>query len=325
MSDVFEEMERRRPAELVMLYELEPEVRDVIVEGNGDKAFIDWFLSEADDNGKLIRVYPVSDRVYIPDSEVIESGYMAGERGRVIRLAEILQDIAPRCDSALLIADADYASIGLDKKPRLPGLLFTDYASMESYVLSELVIEKLLRVVLSAPGEITARTLIQEIRQGLVASFIIGACLRESKSGKAISPKAPDKIPLAVPCPTETVREIFRISLQDEYRHYSLDALVDRYNELQKMVSDDVRHFARGHDIGSFIVKYLKVRCKKVFTREEGKRRGLQLPELLELVLMSCLEHSKLGQERLFQNIERWLSLGREAIDLDPRTITTCA
>ncbi|MGC0383263.1 hypothetical protein [Streptomyces sp. SAI-129] len=325
MTNSFEEMERRQPAELVTLYELEPEVRDVIVEGNNDKAFFDWYLSQVDHRGNLVRVYAVSDRVHLPDHEVTEGGHLAGQRGRVIRLAEILHDLAPACRSAIMVADSDYASIGLDKKPDIPGLLFTDYTSLESYTLSPGVIEKLLRVTLSAPEEVTAPMLLSAIERPLVATFLIGACLREAKTGVTTSPKATERIPLASTCPITVVREVFRISLQAKVKEFSIDQLIGRYEELEKTVKDDFRDFVRGHDIAPFIVKFLKAHCKRVFTREEGRRRGLQSPEMLELVMMSCVDYQSLRSEKLFSSIELWLAVDQITIDTEPPEATACA
>ncbi|MGW6744521.1 hypothetical protein ACWGDX_27975 [Streptomyces sp. NPDC055025] len=324
MTDPFEDMERRQPAELVTLYELEPEVRDVIVEGSNDKAFFDWYLSHIKHQGKLVRVYAVGDRAYLSDGEVLDGGYVAGERGRVARLAEVLNNLAPDCTSALMIADSDYASIALDKKPEIPGLLFTDYASLESYTLSNHTIDKLLRVTFAAPAEISASILLQAIKDPLTASFLIGACLREANTGSAISPRAVDRIPLASPCPPDVIREVFRISLQGKVKEFPVDNLTQRYEELKKAVTDDFRNFARGHDIAHFIVKFLKENCKRVFTKEEGRRRGLQTPELLELALMSCLEYQRLRSEKLFADVELWLS-GSSATESEPPEAAACA
>ncbi|MEV5953491.1 hypothetical protein AB0M11_06840 [Streptomyces sp. NPDC051987] len=323
-TEPFEDMERRQPAELVTLYELEPEVRDVIVEGSNDKAFFDWYLSQIDHRGNLIRVYAVGDRVYLPDGEVLDGGHTAGERGRVVRLAEILNDLAPDCTSALMIADSDYASIALDKKPEIPGLFFTDYASLESYTLSDHVIDKLLRVVFAAPAEISAPMVLRAIKDPLTASFLIGACLREADTGAAISPKAVDRIPLATPCPDDVIREVFRISLKEKAREISVDNLTRRYGELRKSVTDDFRNFVRGHDIAHFVVKFLKENCKRVFTKEDGRRRGLQSPELLEIALMSCLEYQKLRSEKLFAAVELWLSRA-SATESEPPGAAACA
>ncbi|MFC4034048.1 hypothetical protein ACFO3J_21590 [Streptomyces polygonati] len=302
-----DEMELRQPAELATLYELEPDIRDIIVEGYNDKSYVDWFLSHVDNHGLLIRTYPVGDRVYITDSDVSDAGYLTGARGRVIYLAQLLVDIAPDCHSALLIADADYASIGLDSSPRIPGLRYTDYASLESYALTEKVLEKMLRVVFSAPDSITGRDLIAEIRPGLEAMFLISVCLRETNVGVSVSAKAVDHVPLGVECPKDAVVEIFRTSLRENIRAHKPADLWNRFVELRKLILEDIRSFSRGHDIAVFIVKFLKRKCPRVFTKEDGRRRGLQDSSLLELALMSCLEYDEIRNEALFLHIEQWL------------------
>ncbi|GAA2841886.1 hypothetical protein GCM10010441_77480 [Kitasatospora paracochleata] len=300
--------ELRKPDELAMLYELEPEVRDIIVEGKGDKNFYEWFISEGQMNG-LVKVYAAADRVYLPDSELIENGMIAGERNRVLRLSNLLSTMKVSPSSVRLVIDMDLGSIGLDPVSENPYLLYTDFSAVELYAFNEKTIFKLLRVGLGAPDDVTAKDLIESIQPALVALFIIRACLRESRIGAKMPPNAIEGV---YGCNDlhGAAGEVFRLALDRVPRQrregVTRESLLADFCRLEEMVQGDVRHFINGHDISVAIIHYVKLRCRSVFNAEG--RRVLQAAPVLEILLMGLVDRDGLKSYPLFSSITAWLT-----------------
>ncbi len=70
---------RTPPSELRVLYEVQPDVRDVIVEGRVDRRLVSWYLHER--GGGRARVYAVDDRI----DSVLD---LAGLQSRQARLRD---------------------------------------------------------------------------------------------------------------------------------------------------------------------------------------------------------------------------------------------
>ncbi|SDS55124.1 hypothetical protein SAMN05216371_8331 [Streptomyces sp. TLI_053] len=301
------EMElRRRPEELATLYFLEPEIRDVIVEGRGDRNFFTWFVSETPSRG-LVRVYAVSDRVDLPDSELIKYGLLTGQRSRVLHLSNVLSELGVDSGAARLVMDADLVSIGLDADAENDLLLRTDFSALEAYAFNERTMNKLLRMGLGAPETVTAADVLTAVTPGLVTLFLIRACLRESGCGAAVPNKAFEKIFSATSLPI-TVGEIFQDALNGtgkaERGATTKESLLKRFGELEKLVTGDPRHFVNGHDISELVVQFLKARCKSVFNRDTT--RTYQAGPSLELLLMGKVDLNDL-RHPLFEKLEQWL------------------
>ncbi|WP_162871562.1 DUF4435 domain-containing protein [Kitasatospora cineracea] len=290
-----------------MLYELEPEVRDIIVEGRGDKNFFEWFISEEPSNG-LVKVYAVSDRVHVPDSDLINNGMITGERNRVLHLSNLLSSMKVSPSSVKLIIDADLSSIGLDPISDNSHLLYTDFSAIEVYAFSERTIFKLLRVGLGAPGHVTAKDLIESIRPALISLFIVRACLRESRIGAKIPTRAIEEIH-GCNDPHRAVEEIFRLALdrvpKQKREGVTRESLLANFRELENKISGDSRHFINGHDISVAIIHYLKKNCRSVFNVEG--RRELQAAPVMEILLMGLVDRSELKGHPLFLSISSWL------------------
>ncbi|MCZ2527769.1 hypothetical protein [Streptomyces sp. HB2AG] len=304
MSD---ESERRTVEELITLYELHPEIKDIFVEGRSDRNFLESHLPE-DTDEILVKIYAISDRVAIPDGELIAEGLLTGERSRVLWLAQQLSKRMPEHSSAAFVVDKDFASLEADTSTNVHGLQYTDYSSMEAYALSERPISKLLRVSLGAPPYITASSLISAIKPALVSLFLIRLCLRESGTGAKIPAKILAKWELDELLPQRLV-EIFRTALHqlpvNERGSATAESLCAQYVEYKGKVEDDFRHFVNGHDVSRVIVRFLKLECSSVFNSES--RRAFQDPAVLEVLLMSCVETVDLNSERLFRVLGDWV------------------
>ncbi len=99
---------RRTIDELVARYELEPELRDIYVEGHLDRSIIDWFLSRK--NISDVKVYEI-DTIEVPAELVEEKSVATGNKGRVIALCCELQDRIRRTLSVMCVIDRDFDHI----------------------------------------------------------------------------------------------------------------------------------------------------------------------------------------------------------------------
>ncbi|WP_405473079.1 hypothetical protein [Streptomyces canus] len=296
--------------ELITLYELEPDVRDIFVEGRSDRNFlIENLLDE--DAAILCSIYDVSDRVEIPDGELMDAGLLVGKRGRILWLARQLSQRIPGHASAALVADKDYASLDADVKDEIHGLVYTDYSAMEAYALNERTISKLLRVTLGAPEYVTPASLISAIKPSLISLFVIRLCLRESGTGATIPEKTLHKWDLDDNSESR-IREVFRLAInnlpRDRRNGQTPDLLYSSYAAYRKKVGAEYLDYVNGHDVSLAIVRFLKAECTQVFNSDG--RRPLQAPEVLEVVMMSCIEKSHLDSFPMFQTLRRWVKSG---------------
>ncbi|MFF4540873.1 hypothetical protein [Streptomyces aureus] len=308
--------------ELITLYMVAPDVQDIFTEGRSDRNFLQEHLL-GEDMPALCTVYAVSDRVHIPDGELISSGLMVGERGRILWLARQLAEKCPKHSSAILVADKDFASLGADAGEDIHGLLYTDYSSMEAYALNERTISKLLRISLGVPDYVTPSMLISAIKQALVSLFLIRLLLRDSGTGATIPPKMLSKWDIDDQSESK-VKEVLRLALQGisagERNGVTPDSLYLQYAEYERGLGEEFRNYINGHDVSLAIVRFLKAECGQVFNRDG--RRALQDPEVLEVVMMSCVEKSHVDAEPMFQALQKWVQSeaqnAKEEIDVQP-------
>ena len=143
-------MERRRIEEWAALYELEPTLKDVFVEGPTDRAFVRTVLEHLELDA--VQVYDI-DAVDVPVELLRESGLDEGNRGRVIATAIHLERVSAvdLTHRVCCIADADSEA---GAHPRIQGslLLYTDYTSMQLYSYSSSTLQRYFdQVVLGMP------------------------------------------------------------------------------------------------------------------------------------------------------------------------------
>lgn len=139
-------MEQRRTLEEVYrLYSLEPDLRDVYVEGSSDKYFVDWYLHRKDI--KNVTVYNV-DLIDIPDEILAKHTLPVGSnRSRVIALSCELAGRQAEQRRVLCVIDRDYEDYCPACKIN-PYLALTDGNSLELYSLTPSVVKKFLMVTL---------------------------------------------------------------------------------------------------------------------------------------------------------------------------------
>ena len=139
---------RRKIGELIARYELEPELRDLFVEGPRDQEIYSWYLENS--GYKNVAVFEI-ETVEIPHDVLASHGLSSGNRARVIALALELDKQFPellryvRC-----IADSDFDFI-FTFRIDANHLLYTDYTSIDLYTSNEVLLAKVMRLSFNMP------------------------------------------------------------------------------------------------------------------------------------------------------------------------------
>jgi len=159
-------MEPRTIEELLALYELEPALKDVFVEGPTDRAFVESVLRYAG----LVNVQVNEiELVDIPDPVLARIATCSGKRQRVIALAIELERASASDLTRRVCCDAD-ADEEAGRTPAVVGalLLYTDFTSVQLYAYSPDVLQRYLDlVVLGFPlrAEATLRLMEPVLRE----------------------------------------------------------------------------------------------------------------------------------------------------------------
>lgn len=159
---------RKKLAEVVMRYRLEPTINDFIVEGDTDLNFFTWFFESL--NIKGVSFYKI-ETFEISGQELFSAGLQNNNRDRIIYLARKLsQDL--KCDERVLTCaiDQDFDLPDADRENKF--ISFTDLHSLESYYFDEGVIRKFLRLVLGDRNTAVEST-INQLLETLNALYLI--------------------------------------------------------------------------------------------------------------------------------------------------------
>lgn len=282
--------ERRTVAELVVRYELEPQLTDIYVEGPSDAALISWFLKR---HSRRWRVYSIQT-VDVPTNLVRELGLDDGERGRILALSTVLErelrdvvGIRP-----LFIADRDLDYVLGSTRPVSTLCLLTDFTSMELYGYDEGVLEKLLAVFLRVRG-ITAREVMEALRPALVELFLIRAALYQGQTGIGIIDGFTNCCTHRAGVVALDTKELVRRSINASRvstRPMAETVLVVA-NQLKRKLPPDTRLAIHGHDFTRLLAWLLSSHVSgQQFRQEEVIRRALFI----------CLEVADLEKYPLF-------------------------
>jgi len=163
---------RKKLDELVVTYELHPELRDVIVEGAEDKVLVQHYLHER--NIANVFVYCVGERIAM-DAGDVDDDLTSGVRGYIVTAARYFAEAlegtgAEHC--VTFIVDRDWSWIAGEEDPQEATLLLTDFASIEMYAWTESALDKLLRIGLHCPKDMKAQDVMARLEPMLVLLFL---------------------------------------------------------------------------------------------------------------------------------------------------------
>ena len=278
---------RRSMEELVARYELEPELRDIYVEGRADSMFFQWFLERS---GKPnAAVYEIGT-VNVPYDVLHKHGLDDGERGRVIGLALELDRKLLHPHQVTCIADKDFDTI-LGKEYSCSSLLLTDYSSLEMYAFNERNMGKFISLVVRTDA-VTPTNLINKLHPVLQSVFLIRAAAISLDLGLSL-------IPFTKCCECRKgnlnfdVEEFLKRSLTSSGKWGQRDDLVARIASMRTSLGKEIRLYIRGHDLSHLLLQYLSsLQSERLFNAE-----------LIERSLLGCLEYHDLVKEKLFADL----------------------
>jgi len=285
-------VERKTIEELAALYEFEPTIRDVIVEGADDCSLVQWYAKHR--CSRLFSVIEI-DAIDVPIDFVNRFGLDVGNRGRVMALSYFLDKTLhdDSRDCVTLIVDNDYDRL-LGISCEIEFLLTTDFTCLEMYLFDEDIFDKLISVVLGG-ATITAVTGLRTL-SGVLKRFwllkITNHVLGFSMSW--INFKRTCRISgFNIEFDEETFIDRYLIT---NGRKREKKLFIQRRDELATQIDQDARHAMDGHHFMELTRWYLRN-----YVRD---RKPLSDQRTFERAFFGCLELSKLDQFELFQSIK---------------------
>ena len=273
------------------LFELHPELREIIVEGRVDAAIVSWFATQS---GLNCDVFGVDDRVDVPSDVVRASGQSVGNRGEVIALARALNSEAGRLRRQLIcIADADFDHLtGTRYDDEL--LLLTDVATLELYVVAPSSLERFHSLFLRNHPPIDLYTTVKMFLPALVDVFLVRHIIGRFDSPPPMISRIESCIfkrgsTLVADVPELIRRCVTELRLSRE----EVESLASDVEDLNKKVVGDVRKYVNWHDFARLLIRVLEL------------RNDLAKTDVIERALTTCLDYGDVKDQPLFVEILR--------------------
>jgi len=281
--------DQRTIEELITLYELEPQLRDIYVEGPTDVSFIGWFLDQVGkDNVIVYDISTVDISVQVIQSHSLENN----NRDRVIALAiELESRLVEPTIQVTCIVDRDFDLI-LNKEYECNLLLFTDYTSIEMYLYCEKCLDKFINLYLRgfpfSAGYLLARlsSVLQEVFLIRLANKLLGLELEWMTFERCCHVDRGEVVFDADVFVTRYLNKNSVLERQGEFR-----SVVDTW---RSKLTNESRCQMHGHDFISLLAWYIA---------KHGVNSKLARPEIVERTLFSCIELKQIADERLFQSL----------------------
>ena len=288
---------RRTISELATLYELEPDIRDVVVEGIDDRVLIKWYLNHRCD-------VPVSiigvDSIEVPSELLTKYDLNEGNRGRALAVAfelnEILDGASAKCCTVIYDSDLDAIK---NTSINIGNVLNTDFASLEMYLFDVGAIAKFTNVVLMIQ-DFDHVSAMDHLRKVLVRLWLIKAAnhLLDFRMTWISFDKVCKFNALEITFDENEFinRYLMRNSKLDEAEKFKA-----KIAEIESKLTADARHHMDGH--------HFLVLCRLYF-RKFVKENGVLNDERgFERAFFGCLELGYLDQFPLFQHLLRRIAL----------------
>jgi hypothetical protein len=282
--------------ELNTLYGLEPDLRDVFVEGTIDKAFLDWYVHRK--KWPNVSVYPV-DLVEIPDALLKSYGLpLRSKRSRLIALSRELVRLRPvrRRIMCIIDRDSDDQAFVADANPYL---YCTDGNALELYALTPAVMEKFLLVCLGG-FPLSVDNLMTQVVSILQRLYVIRQATRSLGRGMEWIPFN-KYVFVDGSAITFRERDFVRAYLQKNNRWASRERFLQAIDEEARKLNPDPRRSIRGHDLSELLRRIL-LKLKK--TRVFGN------VETVEGCLMTAIEVNDLEDQSLFVALKDNMNAG---------------
>lgn len=276
------DLPKRKIEELVALYQLNPRVSDIFVEGETDRDLIGWYFDAI--NKKDVSVNEIST-IEIP----VEWG---GNKEKVIRLArELCKELPDRAYRVLCVVDKD-----IDEYTRAlrqyKYLMYTDFACMEGFFLTRQKFRKFCRLYFGDELLLAGRrwTEFVQILQTVFMIRVVKTKVMEDSRWITFSRCCKINGVSMRLNQEEFCRRLLlangELKRKTEFLH-EVDTLV-------KATNGDYRNRIHGHDMLELLSWYAKKR---------GKNRWLYNVDKLHRSLMASVEEADLADTILFKKL----------------------
>lgn len=292
MTEVLDIQELNRTLEEIFLrYELEPDIKDLYVEGVNDKKFIDWFLNLKE--RRDICVYTI-DTVVLPLS--ISKEINKNNKKKVIVFSNELSNHA---DSPYLnvkcIIDRDCDTY-LSKIVDNTYIEYTDYNSMESYFINIEFINKYVTLAINGLP-FSTQTFYDEL-VGVLQSIFLIRLTNEALEWNLDWLSTIHKYLKWNNNSFEFEKDRFIDNLlrsNSKGNPAQITTFKEKMKELQTILEDDVRYNIRGHDFTQLFLYSLK--------KLKAKRSGYTNLETFEGSLYVSFDFKLVESELLFTKL----------------------
>ena len=288
------EIPRRTIDELLALYALEPNLKDVFVEGASDQRIVRWFIDTEVPAGSSVGVYSV-DEIDVPSSLLAKYKRSPGNRSEVLALcSEIEAATSAQFTRITGIVDRDLSSI-IPEGNVSALVLSTDYCCMEAYHFSPLNIEKL-RVLTFMRVNKSATNICESLSPILKCLFAIRGA-NELLATKLTWIDIAGFVYFDKGQFTLRREDFLRSYLQNGgafKRHTEFAAEVNR---IYATLPPDYRLSMNGHDAVQLLGIYLKSIHKKAEDNDRTK------PHVLCHLLCCCMRSEELRKEKMFSTL----------------------
>ncbi|NUT92747.1 MAG: RidA family protein [Saccharothrix sp.] len=290
---------QRSVDELITLYEIEPDLREVITEGRVDAALFEWFFDQI---GINVPVFSVVDRVDVPDSDVLALGQDTGNRGSVVAVAARAAQSELASKAITLVVDADFDTVFDTATPTYECLLVTDYKAIELYCFNAHVFEKFLRVGLRA-RDVNADLLIADMESVLRLLFVARWKLKSIDNGVPLIAKIESRLKDTGGALSIDIEAILRDSLNSSgttgWRPDAVRQVAEEVEQAAQALGAVDRRFVAHED--DFVTALTVLLRKRFGSLLKDDRKAFKEVNTVRIALRTCLEASRLREERLFK------------------------
>lgn len=279
--------------EIVTLYELEPDLRDIYVEGITDKLILDRFMEKYDFNDD-INVKLISDIDFSEITDKYSFEIRRNNKNKLIALSkEILESKEfEKINNLTIIVDKDFDTI-FNSFEINKYVKYTDYNSIELYLFNENSINNFFKNSRGFP--VSVENTLNSLRIILKDCFILGAIFYEDKIGKDDRVDYLKSIEIKKTNISFCLKKHLQKDLNKLAKISELNLYEKRINDLKSEILEfDEKDLIRGHDfIEIFHDYFIKVKKELDFNLRA-----------FEITFFQFLDYSELRKENLFRYLE---------------------
>ncbi|TWR25118.1 hypothetical protein FPZ43_16720 [Mucilaginibacter pallidiroseus] len=278
--------------EIILLYQLEPNTKDIFVEGISDKLILERFIEKNGlDDIKVLQVHEINFSSLYTQNPKIKSN----NRAKLIELNTLLEsNFSEKLIGISIIIDRDFDEV-LNRLPLGRYLYVTDYNSLELYLFNPHTLDIFYKnIIRSFP--INGAETIRLLTPILIDNFFVRLALK--KDGHIPDDKFTpfnktfliDKSKLKVTFdPHKHIQKV----LNNVRKTSELQDFIYHFNEAKEKASFGHKNIIRGHDFIALLYELIN---------KVNNSIGLTI-DTLERSMFQCIDYSKLKTEPLFSNL----------------------